>query len=1070
MSLPTVSLPTTSPNRMPPGAKIRITVQLGSSRHVVPIPSTHTVSQLADEISRRLLIDDPIRLASSDNSLLYEEDEVGDVLDPGDTVIVRLNAADASQDMKMGSPSQPYIPKPHIAMPLFKPESPPTKRVKIAIITPELAWNAGYKESSKVIAFDGSHVSAQLTFDVIKREALRSLGWLEDNTSFALSSNTTQQSPSNRIIPYGSCGCTVGSQLHSTARFNQLHCSQQIDGTFCEEKSCKYSHTRIASGILQGPPSSIECSICTELFGFPCHRCIEKIPDDGNAQSVYHCPLVQNAGCRHIFHAHCYFGSGGDRSSAYSMLGCPTGCPTAIYTREAVPFDCQEPHLLIVHSGSVVEKMNIPIALCPKPGDALTLSDRDIQRLIEERLPELGTGLVMRMFDRMNTGEITFRHSTVISICCNSSHPHADAIIRLPLFPDLAPPTNSSVLPIDFHTATAPILNSDPNATLEELGLDSHLPDGGEVVLYAVKRTHGLKKEDLGKSVGKSAIYQEHDDWHPAIRQSTRGMSAFLSTLMVFVKYLALYDDNTETKKNLQNRIFAYMLGLTRFPPAIRALFTLVQNEKLISEGARALSETMFHLMLDIADPLVNKHDKSRTFEASRLLFGTIIEHAKGPFVLSGLDSHVSNSRPFKNVSLTCELTSQPLFNPVTYGDKVVDRSAAIIRQERGLLYDPLIPIPDMTSPPAELVSLIRQLRSGMTTIDVFCSESYNIPSLLVYKLTPGNLAIAINHANVELQIHAPGGTGVCGSIDDMFLRPCNGGEIAADVNVVAARLQPIIEHRKAMGEWDIDAFGGVRADKVDTREVEEAIVIALDLSRSMEENFNEEDEEDEDDEDPDEKAKKSLLDRFAERNQNTQGVLPDIKDAFKALHCLPSIAMFIHQGRSYNFDWWCGNIMGDPARIQAATKLLDELVVILCRLHWNDLQIHRFPRNNILCHYENLVATILDPSTKLRVIQHLMQLLADHHHDWTRAVAPPMFARLVDIPMRFKDPFTGEIMADPVKASDGYTYERSSIEAWREVHQWSPVDPSLSLDPFSPLVARNQLNSSSRCAIYRVR
>lgn len=37
-------------------------------------------------------------------------------------------------------------------------------------------------------------------------------------------------------------------------------------------------------------------------------------------------------------------------------------------------------------------------------------------------------------------------------------------------------------------------------------------------------------------------------------------------------------------------------------------------------------------------------------------------------------------------------------------------------------------------------------------------------------------------------------------------------------------KLQPIIESRKAAQDWDIDAFCGAQTDKVDTREIEEAV------------------------------------------------------------------------------------------------------------------------------------------------------------------------------------------------------------------------------------------------------
>lgn len=40
----------------------------------------------------------------------------------------------------------------------------------------------------------------------------------------------------------------------------------------------------------------------------------------------------------------------------------------------------------------------------------------------------------------------------------------------------------------------------------------------------------------------------------------------------------------------------------------------------------------------------------------------------------------------------------------------------------------------------------------------------------------------------------------------------------------------------------------------------------------------------------------------------------------------------------------------------------------------------------------------------------------------------------------QFRCPLTRKVMKDPVVAPDGYTYERSAIEAWLEKHDVSPI------------------------------
>lgn len=171
---------------------------------------------------------------------------------------------------------------------------------------------------------------------MIHKEAARRLGW-----SGADSGQLELHGEEHRKMPRGSCACTIANQLVSReflstvpfdrlqfnsveGRFEQLHCPCEIDGSFCTNEKCTYSHSRIGvyfssndqcyvlgcstslgSGKL-GPLKDIKCRICTELFGthypvyetlahlltnlagFPCEKCMK------NSQKEKHdCPLVQ---------------------------------------------------------------------------------------------------------------------------------------------------------------------------------------------------------------------------------------------------------------------------------------------------------------------------------------------------------------------------------------------------------------------------------------------------------------------------------------------------------------------------------------------------------------------------------------------------------------------------------------------------------------------------------------------------------------------------------------------------------------------------------------------------------
>lgn len=104
---------------------------------------------------------------------------------------------------------------------------------------------------------------------------------------------------------------------------------------------------------------------------------------------------------------------------------------------------------------------------------------------------------------------------------------------------------------------------------------------------------------------------------------------------------------------------------------------------------------------------------------------------------------------------------------------------------------------------------------------------------------------------------------------------------------------------RKEAGDWDVDAFGNARADRVDTREVEEAVgefdqtstlnveaeylsVIALDLSRSMQDDFNRADRvRIQDEVDTDKRAQNAALERFRSRNEDISDAVPRGRGGF---------------------------------------------------------------------------------------------------------------------------------------------------------------------------------------------
>ncbi|KZT04649.1 uncharacterized protein LAESUDRAFT_814008 [Laetiporus sulphureus 93-53] len=1097
------------------GPKIRILVDVPAvsgrpqGRLVIPIASTHTVGQLAEEIVRRRglgrEIASQISLALPDGSQLFPEDQVGDVIHaeevirayigseppvlvspPPASAVVDGNVArtnsnnigrkkNGNRNKRKSKALQQVHAQPTSSATVDNPP-PSRKRVKIAVVTPELARNDrndGNEEVGKLMAFQGSSVSVDLPMGEVRREIARTLGWLE-NYPIAADYHENQSAEEEKIR--GSCACTVANQIYLEGRFEQLHCSREINGQRCFFQ-CRYSHAALGDGILRNSLSdlaSMECPICMELFGFPCEKCIIKAGEDksaaSGAENIRHCPLVQNAGCKHIFHAHCYFA----RTS--STQGCPAGCPRSSFSAEAVPFDMRKPHLVVVYSGSVIDTVPLPERYTNATDEMINLDESELLAILTNKYAHFGHGLSVRMFGRANTGVVSFRHSTIVSICCASRHDEPDGIRRFELNGPYRPVTRSQAS-LYLHTASSPIFNQSSAVSIEDLGLDSEIPNGGQLTLYV---TRGTKNEEPdGKRVGKAAVYTYREEWQPSVGQSDRGMATFLSSLLVFANYLSTADQNTE-QQNMKHRMLHHLLALTCFPPAVRSLYILIQNETVQPEEMRALSDTMYHLALDVAHPQITKGDTSRVFEGARIMFGVLIERTKRIFTLPQHDQEISTIPVFQDVTLACELSGEPLRDPVAFGGRIVERNAANVRQQGGALYNPSEPIPVIEPALPSLRPLILQIARRSLKLPVL-NKAIPRVTVLSRRLNSLHLAAAIDMANVELQIHAPlslhppvttpsltldqagynavyvsrGGPCSPPGEDVFLLRPCHGGEVGVDVNTLAVGLQPIIEARKRAGEWDIDAFGSARMDRVDTRDIEEAIVVALDISRSMEENFNPDDDFEEQN-DPDEAALKYVREQIAARQGRgeIQAALTRAKEHLINLDCMPSIVRHVYHGQVATQRSWWGND-NNISRRERVEAVIDELKVLYIRQHWQMSQSGNNCATSMLHILEDFIAATEYPAMKDQLVEHLMKQAAT-----AREVSSVRTAR--NIPMNLIDPLSGEIFRDPVQASDGLVYERSSIEAWLKAHNTSPMDPTVELNRGYDLMPMRSIQRSA--------
>ncbi|EMD32681.1 hypothetical protein CERSUDRAFT_118447, partial [Gelatoporia subvermispora B] len=254
-------------------------------------------------------------------------------------------------------------------------------------------------------------------------------------------------------------------------------------------------------------------------------------------------------------------------------------------------------------------------------------------------------------------------------------------------------------------------------------------------------------------------------------------------------------------------------------------------------------------------------------------------------------------------------------------------------------------------------------------------------------------------------------------------------------------QLQRVLEQRSGFTGCDINAFGSSetgRTHTVDTRAVEEAIVVALDIFQSMDEDFDpEEESEDKTDVTPDERAEEALLAQFHARCVRVADATATAKQFLASLDSLPSIRRYITYDEDANRVWFTLN-----RRRRRAENALAQLRMLFTRLHWQNSQGRGSRRDTRLADWEDFVAVAASGELQ-HLVDHLLELVqADRN-----------LATSNGTPHRFLDPLSGEIFHSPVKANDGFTYERARIQAWCETFGTSPLNPTVMLRSDMPLV-----------------
>jgi len=381
-------------------------------------------------------------------------------------------------------------------------------------------------------------------------------------------------------------------------------------------------------------------------------------------------------------------------------------------------------------------------------------------------------------------------------------------------------PAPVSGFKVDMHTQEAPIHNSACTTTIGATGLFA-LAVEGTVPLYVVPRSSALEERSQPVGQGMGDVFLVKDHWHPSQKQSDRGMAMMLSALRVFAQLAKQH----KLGERYQAAALSTFAGLSKFPPAVRCLYLLLQGSKPTTSECAALSHSLFEILeITVPEELIN-NDRGRLFEGARLLFGLVSEKARAlaqsdanliivltdfhpvqahhGLMASAAEIHDDNDR----------VESDPTLRVCTLSG-VQNRSVIVFRGQLDTLPDA---IPDLIKDVAYLAELCGQ--SGLAVWRPTTLASAAAPCLAFDE--DGLVCVYTGRVPCALP-----------SRDMGVFRPLHGDE-TPDMAQVESKLAPFLRKYELEGTDVFDILGSPRSRQLDAPD--EILMFCVDVSQSME-------------------------------------------------------------------------------------------------------------------------------------------------------------------------------------------------------------------------------------------
>ncbi|KAJ8116748.1 hypothetical protein OPT61_g1881 [Boeremia exigua] len=721
-----------------------------------------------------------------------------------------------------------------------------------------------------------------------------------------------------------------------------------------------------------------------------------------------------------------------------------------------------------------------------------------IQRAARDQLQDETTGKLLCPIGGVNDSSLQDGSSgrylklPVLAVCSHQSHrrsrEHDETDSESDSDSDAA--IDDRGLTLDLHTSECPIdiTVHNKNLSIADAGLHD-CAINGVLTIFAVRRVYSTNMDHgAGNAhVGKAAIFQKQHAWEHPLGQSERGLANLLSTLRRFADIAS--GSNMEEEE--QDAVLRVLHLMTRFPPAVRTAYVLMRGETPQPSECAALSQCLYEILKEVVPLATVQNDARRFFEGTRLLFGLILGKAKKLRVSS---SSGNTSLPYTTMrvhDLRNTITMQPVQGPTIQSKAgLIDTGFYDAFAEDGVLTwinsNDTAKVPSIDRTLARVAMLAGGRRAKMVTFNsdaVAFNARYpdkNISTVVAHAEVSNLQYLATmcssNHLSVippaDLPSSSPPvltldrqgflsvyvGREACGVAgrDILMFRPLSSEE-AVDVSIITQLLVPILARRNADGTVVFEAYGSQHRE---IKDPDEAVVVCVDLSTSMNLRCGFTDVEENEDADASinrasHAAAPATVPPQVEHPGGERLALDELKEYLLSHSSFEDMLAIVRAGSGEQYHQRNARkvlkILGqlDQQHITAKTRELEDA---------RRRATSSFYRGQVATSERDLTAL----SNRLARMEHFADPLCafltyraenagslPEPEIWRPGAAAPTVAApqspaytgpSFNLPSELLCPISNEIMEDPVMTVDNFTYERKNIERWFHTKNTSPL------------------------------